>query len=73
MCVCVCACVWGGIRIYINILFKKYTHTHTHTHTHTGMNIPSSVSEKLLVKVASGENCRKYTIVGRLTFHHMLF
>ena len=37
------------------------------------MNISSSVSEKLLVEVGSGENCRKYTIVGRLTFHHMLF
>ena len=52
---------------------KNIIHTHTHTHTHTGMNVSSSVSEKLLVEVASGENCRKYTIVGRLTFHHMLF
>ena len=61
-----CICVWGYMSL-------KISYTHTHTHTHTGMNVSSSVSEKLLVEVASGENCRKYTIVGRLTFHHMLF
>ena len=72
VCLCMCMCVCG-VYTYIHTYIYIYDLKYTHTHTHTGMNISSNVSEKLLVEVASGENCRKYTIVGRLTFHHMLF